>query len=218
MLKAVIFDMDGLMIDSERVCFEGFQIEFAKYGKTMDETMYQLVLGRNKPSIHKAFHEVLGDDFPIESIHDDVLAYIDARFKNEGVPLKEGLLELLKYLQANQIKCVVATSSNRDRVDFILHRANIEQYFDAIICGDEVSKGKPNPEIFLKGCAKVNANYDEVIVLEDSEMGIQAASDGKMKVICIPDMKYPDKQYEDRCDCILDSLLEVKKYLASDLK
>lgn len=218
MLKAVIFDMDGLMIDSERICFRGYQKEFEKYEKIMDETLYQLILGKNKPSIYQAFHEVMGENFPIEKIHEDVLEYIDATLKQEGVPLKEGLLELLEYLQTKKIKCVVATSSNRNRVNFILRHAGIEKYFDAVICGDEVTCGKPNPEIFLKGCAKVDATSDEVIVLEDSEMGIKAAFDGNMKVICVPDMKYPEKQYVEKTWCILENLFEVKTFLEENVK
>ena len=93
------------------------------------------------------------------------------------------------YLKDNNYKTIVATSSNRDRVDKILAQAKITEFFDDSICGDEVTKGKPNPEVFLKPCQKLGVNVDEAIVLEDSEAGIQASYDANIKVICIPDMK-----------------------------
>ena len=95
----------------------------------------------------------------------------------------------VNYLKDNNYKTIVATSSNRDRVDKILAQAKITEFFDDSICGDEVTKGKPNPEVFLKSCQKLGVNVDEAIVLEDSEAGIQASYDANIKVICIPDMK-----------------------------
>ena len=115
----------------------------------------------------------------------------------------------------NYYKTIVATSSNRDRVDKILAQAKITEFFDDSICGDEVTKGKPNPEVFLKSCQKLGVNVDEAIVLEDSEAGIQASYDANIKVICIPDMKYPEKQYEEKTFKILKDLTEVTAYLKS---
>ena len=118
-------------------------------------------------------------------------------------------------LKDNNYKTIVATSSNRDRVDKILAQAKITEFFDDSICGDEVTKGKPNPEVFLKSCQKLGVNVDEAIVLEDSEAGIQASYDANIKVICIPDMKYPEKQYEEKTFKILKDLTEVTAYLKS---
>ena len=98
---------------------------------------------------------------------------------------------------------------SRDRVDTILAQAHITQYFDDSICGDEVTHGKPHPEVFLKSCEKLGVKTDEAIVLEDSEAGIQAASSAGIKVICIPDMKYPTEEYASKTYKILDSLDEV---------
>ena len=94
-------------------------------------------------------------------------------------------------------------------------QAQITDYFDDSICGDEVTKGKPNPEVFLKSCQKLGVNVDEAIVLEDSEAGIQASYDAGIKVICIPDMKYPEKQYEEKTFKILKDLNDVTEYLKS---
>ena len=213
MIKAIIFDMDGLMIDSERVTFECYQERLKDMNLTMDEEFYKTLLGKPIKGIYQRFYDVYGNDFPIENVIQDVHQLMAERFETEGVPVKKGLVELLHYLKDNNYKTIVATSSNRDRVDKILAQAKITEFFDDSICGDEVTKGKPNPEVFLKSCQKLGVNVDEAIVLEDSEAGIQASYDANIKVICIPDMKYPEKQYEDKTFKILKDLTEVTAYL-----
>lgn len=215
MIKAIIFDMDGLMIDSERVTFECYQERLKDMNLTMDEKFYKTLLGKPIKGIYQRFYDVYGNDFPIENVIQDVHQLMAERFETEGVPVKKGLVELLHYLKDNNYKTIVATSSNRDRVDKILAQAKITEFFDDSICGDEVTKGKPNPEVFLKSCQKLGVNVDEAIVLEDSEAGIQASYDANIKVICIPDMKYPEKQYEEKTFKILKDLTEVTVYLKS---
>lgn len=215
MIKAIIFDMDGLMIDSERVTFECYQERLKDMNLTMDEEFYKTLLGKPIKGIYQRFYDVYGNDFPIENVIQDVHQLMAERFETEGVPVKKGLVELLHYLKDNNYKTIVATSSNRDRVDKILAQAKITEFFDDSICGDEVTKGKPNSEVFLKSCQKLGVNVDEAIVLEDSEAGIQASYDANIKVICIPDMKYPEKQYEEKTFKILKDLTEVTAYLKS---
>ena len=215
MIKAIIFDMDGLMIDSERVTFECYQERLKDMNLTMDEEFYKTLLGKPIKGIYQRFYDVYGNDFPIENVIQDVHQLMAERFETEGVPVKKGLVELLHYLKDNNYKTIVATSSNRDRVDKILAQAKITEFFDDSICGDEVTKGNPNPEVFLTSCQKRGVNVDEAIVLEDSEAGIQASYDANIKVICIPDMKYPEKQYEEKTFKILKDLTEVTAYLKS---
>ena len=215
MIKAIIFDMDGLMIDSERVTFECYQERLKDMNLTMDEEFYKTLLGKPIKGIYQRFYDVYGNDFPIQNVIQDVHQLMAERFETEGVPVKKGLVELLHYLKDNNYKTIVATSSNRDRVDKILAQAKITEFFDDSICGDEVTKGKPNPEVFLKSCQKLGVNVDEAIVLEDSEAVIQASYDANIKVICIPDMKYPEKQYEEKTFKILKDLTEVTVYLKS---
>ena len=215
MIKAIIFDMDGLMIDSERVTFECYQERLKDMNLTMDEEFYKTLLGKPIKGIYQRFYDVYGNDFPIQNVIQDVHQLMAERFETEGVPVKKGLVELLHYLKDNNYKTIVATSSNRDRVDKILAQAKITEFFDDSICGDEVTKRKPNPEVFLKSCQKLGVNVDEAIVLEDSEAGIQASYDANIKVICIPDMKYPEKQYEEKTFKILKDLTEVTVYLKS---
>ena len=209
----MMFDMDGLMIDSERVTFEGYQHILSKKGKTITEDFYITLLGKPIKGIFQRFYDVYGNDFPIESVITDVHQYMAERFETEGVPLKTGLVELLKYCREKGYRTIVATSSNRNRVDTILKSADIEQYFDDSICGDEVTKGKPDPEVFLKSCMKLGVNTDEAVVLEDSEAGIQASYAAGIKVICVPDMKQPEPEYAQKTFMIVTDLNKVKDWL-----
>ncbi len=209
MIKAVIFDMDGLMIDSERVTFEGYKAECGKMGLVMEEEFYKEVLGHTLPEVFQMFWGKYGKSFPMEEVLKKVHNYMDDVFVRDGVPVKEGLRELLQYLKANNYKTVVATSSGRSRVDRILHMAGLTEYFDGSVCGDEVKNGKPDPEVFLKACEKAGVKPQEALVLEDSEAGISAAYAAGIPVICVPDMKYPEEQFARKAVRIAASLAVV---------
>lgn len=213
MKKAVIFDMDGLMIDSERVTYNEYVKKLHLLGyDDFTEDIYKQCLGKNKQGICQVFIDHYGNDFPMEEVWDDVHVWVDESLRKH-VPKKKGLDQLLEYLKENNYKTIVATSSGRKRVDEILANANIVDYFDDSICGDEVSHGKPNPEIFLTACQKLGVQPDEAIVLEDSEAGILAAYDGHIDVICVPDMKYPEEEFASKTTDIVNSLEDVVTYL-----
>lgn len=213
MKKAVIFDMDGLMIDSERVTYNEYVKKLNMLGyDDFKEEIYKRCLGKNKQGICQVFIDYYGEDFPMTEVWDDVHVWIDESLRRY-VPKKKGLDNLLKYLKENNYKTIVATSSTRSRVDEILKNAEITEYFDDSICGDEVTKGKPNPEIFLTACQKLGVLPEEALVLEDSEAGIRAAFDGHIDVICVPDMKYPEPEYECQITKVVDSLNDVIEYL-----
>ena len=205
MKKAVIFDMDGLMIDSERVTYEEYCRKLEQLEYHFDENMYRRCLGKNKQSVYQVFIDHYGEDFPITEVWNDVHVSLDHRLQ-QSVPLKTGIFELLTFLKENGYKTIVATSSSRAR-------ANIRHYFDDTICGDEVKNGKPNPEIFLTACEKLGITPEEALVLEDSEAGITAAHAGNIDVICVPDMKYPEEEFASKTLKIVDSLLDVIEHL-----
>ncbi|MDD8049588.1 MAG: HAD family phosphatase [Thomasclavelia sp.] len=212
-LKGVIFDMDGLMIDSERGTFNEI-VKFLKGTEyQMDEDTYKKLLGKNTVTSAKLLRELYDDNFPIEKMHKETLTNLDKGFMENGVPIKEGLIELLEYLKENDIQLIVASSSAKERVSKILAKADVLKYFNNTICGNEVTHGKPDPEIFLKACDHLNLSTDEVIVLEDSEAGLLAASNAGIKSICVVDMKYPDPQYAKLPIKIFNSLLEVQSFL-----
>lgn len=213
MIKAVIFDMDGLMIDSERVTYECFIKVLKKYNLSITLDFYKKSLGTTIDVGKQIYMNEYGNDFPFDQILDEVHFIMNQEFETHGVPLKPGLKELLQFLKDNQYKAIVATSSQRQRVNHILSLSNLTSYFDDSICGDEVKNGKPNPEIFLKACQKLNVLPSEVLVLEDSEAGIKAAYDGHIQVICIPDLKHPSNPYDTMPSHIFNTLHDVISFL-----
>ena len=204
--------MDGLMIDSERVTYEEYDRKLAELGYDFNKETYMKYLGRTKESICQDFYEQYGAGFAMEEVWEDVHVRVDHRLE-ENVPIKKGLLPLLDYLKEHDVKLAVASSSKRARVVKILENAKIMHYFERIVCGDEVSHSKPDPEIFLTAAKNLGIMPEDCLVLEDSEAGILGAYRGGFDVICVPDMKYPEETYATKTKLIADSLLDVIDYL-----
>ena len=212
-IKALIFDMDGVIFDTERVYLEGWTKIFKDYGYEMTKDVYISVMGTGRQNVKKVFLDVFGQDLPINEMYikkDEQL--MDAISKGL-VPLKEGAKELLKAAREKGYKTALATSSRRERLDIQLKSKNMEEYFDTIVCGDDISKGKPDPEIFLSACYKLDLKPEECIVIEDSPAGIKGAYDGKMTGFHVEDLKEADDEILKYCYKNFKNLLQIKEYL-----
>lgn len=214
MKKAVIFDMDGLMFDSERATYEGYVQICRDYGYEITLEFYKKLLGRPLSTAKKLFREEFGESFPADEIVAKCHAYLEKRFRTEGVPKKKGLMEILEFIRESGMKALVATSSGRDRVDGILQMAGVNGYFMDVICGNEVERGKPHPDIFLKGCEKLGYAPEDTWVLEDSEVGVAAAYSAGIDCICVPDMKEPSEDCKKKAYRIVDSLLDARDIIS----
>lgn len=213
MIHTVIFDMDGLMIDSEYLTFQSYLRKFDEldiHDYTLDE--YKKVLGKNKAGICDLILGRYGQDFDIDTFWDDTHRYLDEALLAD-VPLKKGLLELLTYLKEHHFHIIAATSSDRARVDRIFQTSGLDRYIQDSVCGDEVTIGKPHPEIFLKALDKAGAKPEEALVLEDSEAGIACAHNASIPVICIPDLKEPQEEYRAMTTAVLEDLSQVIPFL-----
>lgn len=213
MIEAVIFDLDGLLIDSEVISYQLYQELLNKYGYSFTiENYAQNYSGKTE----LGNMETLVDLYQLPISVQEGLDYTLSREKEyfiKGVSLKPGVRELLDYLKNNQYKIALASSSTKDRALFALVQHGIDGCFDEMVFGTEVEKGKPNPDIFLKACKKLKADPEKCLVLEDSEAGIQASYSARIPVICIPDMKKPNIKYQKMTEMILPSLLDVILYL-----
>ena len=207
--KGVIFDMDGLMFDTENLSSEcwvrvGRENNFEITRKLIDSTRG---LDRRKTKI--LLEEKFGDTFDFQVFSDRSRQYMDDVIKKQGMPIKAGLLELLEYIRENGLKCAVASSTERERVEYYLETAGIRKYFNTIVCGDEVKRGKPNPDIFRKAAEKLELKPESCLVLEDSKYGIEAAFRAGIPAVMIPDMIMPEEETKKMLYDEKKSLLEV---------
>lgn len=212
--KAVIFDMDGVIFDTEKVYLDIWIEVFEKYGYKMTKELYVNVMGTGRKNVIKTFLENFGDDLPIEKMYeekDNQLFYI---IENQGIPLKEGVKELFSMLKEKNYKIALATSAKRERVEKQIKDKWLKESFDAIVCGDDVEKGKPIPDIFLKAAKKIDVEPENCFVVEDSPAGIKAAFSGGMKGIHVEDLKVADEDILKYCQKSFKDLQEVKKYLS----
>ncbi len=213
MIKAVIFDLDGLLIDSEPIAYGILQDMVKPYGGfiTMDNYCADYLGRTARFSIHTIAVEY---NIPIDE--DELFKiYLDMEkvATENGIPLKKGAKELLEHLKLKGYKTIVASSSVRERAEKILKSHNISQYFDDMVFGYEVENGKPHPDIFLKACEKLDVKPSEAVVLEDSGAGIQAGYSAGIPVICIPDLKKPSEEFSGKSSYIFESLFDVIEFL-----
>lgn len=213
MIKAIIFDLDGLLLDTEIVAFKVYEElgERFSFTLTLPDFMQNFCgqpLRRNVAYCNERFQLPWGFDEAVEEV-----LRIEKRLLDEGVEVMPGAKELLVYLKENEYKTGVASSSARERSMKLLEQHDLVKFFDDFVFGPEVEKGKPNPDIFLKTAEKLGVEPVECLVLEDSQAGIQAAYSANMKVICIPDLKYPTEEYAKKATSVKGSLFDVIEYL-----
>ena len=214
--KAVIFDMDGVIFDTEKVYLDIWIEVFEKYGYKMTKELYVNVMGTGRKNVIKTFLENFGDDLPIEKMYeekDNQLFYI---IENQGIPLKEGVKELFSMLKEKDYKIALATSAKKERVEKQIKDKWLKESFDAIVCGDDVEKGKPSPDIFLKAAKEIDVEPENCFVVEDSPAGIKAAFSGGMKGIHVEDLKVADEDILKYCEKNFKNLQEIKKYLSCE--
>lgn len=212
--QAVIFDMDGLMFDTERIGLDAFRHAARLHGYEDTQGTFLKMIGRNVQDADQIMREDFGESFPIADVRVGRAEYLENIRKTSGIPMKVGLLELLSFLHMQNIPLAVASSSARAVVEEHLSIGGIQQYFLHLTCGDEVTMGKPHPEIFLKAAAKLVVEPQSCIVLEDSASGIQAAHAAGMIPIMVPDIKHPTQEIELLAHRIFPSLREVQSYLS----
>ena len=194
MIEAVIFDMDGLMFDTEIISFACWKTAASKYGYVIIEELFLKTLGQTVERDQEIYAEYLGEDFPFEAVKNERFRLGAEYLRTNTVPIKDGLLELLAYLKNRHYKTAVATSSPREIALPLIEKAGVANFFDNIACGDEITNSKPDPEIFLTAALKLGASPERCMVLEDSEFGITAASRAGMKTVLIPDLKDPSEE------------------------
>lgn len=212
-IRAVIFDQDGLMFDTERLSVEAWNMVGAECGICMDEDFLSTIRGMNIRDAAEQFNAVFGDRLDFISFRQKKQECFEQILRERGVPVKPGLLELLTFLRENGYKTALATASTKDYTQYNLKATGTEQYFDYMITGDMVVHAKPDPEVFIKSAEALGELPEHCMVLEDSINGVEAGISGGFFTVMVPDITKPDEELCGRVDRVCQSLLEVKEML-----
>lgn len=210
---AVICDMDGLLLDSESHIRAAFLAELEERGYSMTEPEYAHIIGRTSRESQRHLVEVFGEDFPVLEIWHKVGHGWRARCSTEGVPTKPGVEELMALLDDLDLPRGLATSTSRGAAMECLMPLGLDRRFHAITTGDEVTHGKPAPDIYLLAAKRLGIDPRECLALEDSEPGAIAATSAGMRVIIVPDLKQPGPEAREAAFAVVPSLYEVIRML-----
>ena len=217
MSYAVIFDMDGVIFDSERRIADLWR-EVAEEKNIPDiEVAVIRSIGITDVATKQVFKELYGEDFPYEEYKKIVSSRFHARYDNGKLPTKPGIKELLVFLHENGVPTAVASSTRTAVVEAEIRDAGLLPYFDRIIGGDRVTHSKPNPEIFLKAADALGEKPEDCYIIEDSFNGIRAAHAAGMHPLMVPDLLEPDEEIKALYEEIFPSLVEVRNYFKNNI-
>ena len=202
---AVIFDMDGTIIDSEPLFKLIAKKSASELGFSIDDDTYRGWVGLSRESLERAILKSLGKDFPLSEFKDIFAARWISYTETNGISPKPGIRELLGYLNENNIPLAVATSTPTLQAERSLEIAQLKIHFRNIIGGDQVKNGKPAPDIFLKAASKLNTSSNKCLAVEDSAIGIKSAAAAEMITLLVPDTVCPDQKTLELANYVVPS-------------
>lgn len=213
----VIFDMDGVIFDSEVLWQKAFQLANEKFGLQFTEEYRQSCCGKDEKLIRSEL-KIAHPSLDVDSYRDFIVRNVAETIEKNGAALKEGFCELIDYLKLNNYKIALATSSKRERAIKLFGKKNLNPFdiFNGMVFSEDVKISKPNPEIFLAAAQKMGLAPCNCIVLEDSLNGIQAAKLGGFVSIMVKDLIEPDEDSKKFCLSIVNNLCEVISYLKKE--
>lgn len=212
--KAVVFDMDGVIFDSERAVMQCWKEVASRHNIPDIEKAILACTGTTMVRTREIMLNLYGADFPYDEYARESSVIFHSRYDGGRLPMKLGVKELLTFLKEHDKKIALASSTRQQVVTDELRDAGIIEYFDRIICGDMVSRSKPAPDIFLKACEELNISPSDSYAIEDSYNGIRAAHAGGLHPIMVPDLLPADEEMQSLAEIVLPSLTSVMEYLA----
>jgi len=211
--RAAIFDMDGLLLDSERPVRAAWQAATREFGVSLDDARYLELIGRNERDSRALLEQWLAPACSYDAARARAGALLDEALGVAGYAVKAGVLELLQALRARGVPCAVASSTHREEVELRLAQAGLAPYFDGFNGGDEVVRGKPEPDLFLLAAERLGEPPARCLVFEDSEHGARGAIAAGMSVVIVPDLKTPADVACEAILAVLGSLHDARLHL-----
>lgn len=209
MIRLCIFDMDGLLVDSERYMWNiSLDKAIREQGFVLSDEIHRKFMGTNDKDVCKILQNIYGDGFDAEKMLRRCKE-LNLEITKNGIPLMKGARELLDFLHVNGIKTCIGTTTNKVGAHALLKADHLENDFDAIVCGDEIENGKPAPDIYLKCLSKFNFDKSEAIILEDGNAGAHAAISSGMRLVLVPDLAILDEEEKQKAFRIVDNLGDV---------
>ncbi|WP_372525423.1 HAD family hydrolase [Piscinibacter sp.] len=212
--RAAIFDMDGLLIDSERPIRDAWLQVARELGAPLEECDYLQVVGRGEADSRRLLQERLGPRVSYDTVRERVGVMLAQRQLAQGFAVKAGVIGLLQQLRERGVPCGVASSTERAEVERRLQHARLMRLFDHWSGGDEVTRGKPHPDLFLLAAQRMQQAPQDCLVFEDSEHGARGALAAGMSVVIVPDLKTPSDDARAACLAVLASLCDAQAHIA----
>ena len=209
----VVFDMDGVIFDSERAYIDAYKQLAPQYGLDDVDAVHRACMdsiGVTRETTKRIFFSYVGREFDYDRYRDEVGEILS----KTDYEIKPGVYELFAWLESQGASIALASSTRFVSVKQVLDHADLTRYFDVIVCGDMVSNSKPHPEIFLTAAERLGVEPEDCYVIEDSYNGIRAAHAAGMHPIMVPDILQPDEEIRGLAEVVLPSLREVRAYLA----
>ena len=194
MIQAVIFDMDGTLIDTEKYYWRFWPMALAEFGYRMTDEQALTMRSLGRPFAPRQLKGWFGEDFDYIAVRDRRKALMEETIDREGIERKPGVLELLKRLKQEGMTTAIATATDLERTGKYLKMTGLEGYFDRLISATQVKEGKPSPDIYLYACEQLGVSPEDCIAVEDSPNGVLSAYRAGCKVVMVPDQTEPDEE------------------------
>ncbi|MBO5282021.1 MAG: HAD family phosphatase [Lachnospiraceae bacterium] len=212
-MKAIIFDMDGVLFDTERLCMDSWIAVARENGIPDMEAFFPRCIGRNQTDTAALFREFYGESYDYEQFRQQASEKFHEDIVQKGMPVKKGVREILEFLRQRKYRIGLASSSSRPSVEEHLERTGLREYFRSLTTGDMVEHSKPQPDIYRMACESMGVDPQEAMAIEDSPNGIRAAYSAGMIPIMVPDLIEPDQEMQEKSMLICRDLLEVMAFL-----